>query len=103
MDVRAEIATYMPVDEFLRIQDRLAELRHEEEQKLKALAELQQYYVDARSDGDRDKVKAAVAEIRELSKTTRQEIRALNAELSKHMPLDVARSLYDRLQNTANS
>ena len=96
MDVLAEIARYMPVDEFVRVQNRLAELRHDEELKLKALAELQQYYVNARSDADRDKVKAAVAEIRELSKKTRQEIHTLNAELSNYMPLDVARDLYNK-------
>lgn len=67
--------------ETLRIRARLAELRNEEEQKLKALAELQQYYVEARSDEEREKVRQAVAEIRELSKKARQEIRELNAQL----------------------
>ena len=69
--------------EVSRIRARLAELRGEEEQKLKALAQLQQYYVDARSDEEREQVRQAVAEIREISKKARQEIRELNTQLAK--------------------
>ena len=69
--------------EVSRIRARLAELRREEEQKLKALAELQQFYLEARSDEEREKVRLAVAEIRELSRKSRQEIRDLNQKLAK--------------------
>src|SRR5262245_8390467 len=94
-DVTAEIAKRMPVEDFVRIQKRLEELRKEEEEKLKALADLQKYYLAAGTDSEREAVKNAVGKIREISKMARQEIRSLNNELVKHMSLQEAKSFWD--------
>ena len=71
----------MKDDDFVRIQQRLAELRKEEEAKLVALSELQKAYLSANSDAQRDAVKETVGKIRELSKIHRQEIRELKQKL----------------------
>ena len=95
-EIEHEISTRMAVDEFLKIQERLAFLRNEEQLKLTALAELQQIYVAAGSDQEREMVKNAVGQIREVSRKTREEIRALNSIIHQHMPLDEAKELYER-------
>ena len=102
-EVGAEIATRIPLEEFLRIQERLAVLRKEEELKLKALAELQQVYVAANTDQQRDLVKDTVAQIREISRKTREDIRALNSELFKRMPLQEAKELYENYLQAAHN
>jgi hypothetical protein len=94
--IEAEICARMPLQEFLKIQERLAFLRNEEELKLKALAELQQVYLAATSDERREMVKQAVGQIREISKKTREEIRALNSAIFQKMPLDEAKQLYEK-------
>ena len=86
----------MPLEEFVRIHERLAFLRHEEEMKLKALAELQQVYVSANTDQQRDLVKNAVAQIREISRKSREEIRSLNSRVFERMPLQEAKELYEK-------
>ena len=86
----------MPLEEFLKIQERLAFLRNEEELKLKALADLQQIYVSATSDQDREMVKQAVGQIREISKKTREEIRSLNSLIYQRMSLEEAKDLYEK-------
>jgi len=86
----------MSLEEFIRIHERLAFLRNEEELKLKALAELQKVYASANSDQQRDLVKDAVAQIRELSRKTREEIRALNSVVYQRMPLQEAKDLYEK-------
>ena len=96
VEVEREITQGMNLDEFVQIHKRLAELRKEEEDKLKALAELQQYYVSANSDLQREQVKQAVAQIRELSRKTREEIRSLNTRLAQHWDLSRAKELYER-------
>lgn len=90
----------MPLEDFLKIHERLHELKREDEQKLQALAELQQYYNAAGSDEEREKVRSAVAQIREISRQTREEIRVLKIELSRHMPLDQALRLYQEWQKS---
>ena len=97
LQIQKEISRYIPMDKFLRLQERLTELRKEEEEKLKALAELQKAYLAANSDSDREVVKMTVRKIRELSKLTRTEIRSLTQELSNHMPLSLAHDFYQRL------
>ena len=94
--IRQEIAAYMDCDEFVRSQARLAELKKEEEAKLRALAELQQAYVTANSDAERDHVKQMVGRIREISKLARGEIRELKQQILAHMTLEVANDLYER-------
>ena len=96
-EVQKEISQYMPCEEFVRIQLRLTELRKEEENKLLALADLQKAYLSANSDAERDSVKEVVVKIRELSKAARQEIKDLNAKIVSHLPLELARTLYDCL------
>ena len=93
-EIEAEITKRMPLEDFLRIQERLTFLRKEEEEKLKALAELQQIYLAANSDQQRDTVKLAVAEIRELSRKTREELRSLNTLLHQNFDLSRAKELY---------
>jgi regulator of sirC expression with transglutaminase-like and TPR domain len=95
-EIETQIADRMSLDEFLRIQERLVFLRGEEEMKLKALAELQQVYVSASTDQQRDLVKEAVAQIREISRKTREEIRALNSVIYERMPLEEAKQLYEK-------
>jgi regulator of sirC expression with transglutaminase-like and TPR domain len=94
--IELEISSKMPLDEFLKIQERLAFLRKEEDLKLKALAELQQIYVAAASDQEREMVKQAVGQIREISKKTREEIRAFNTMIHQHMTLEEAKELYEK-------
>ena len=97
------ITSRMPLDEFLRIQERLAFLRREEAEKLKALAELQEVYVSANSDQQREMVKEMVGQIRELSRNTREEIRSLNSKIHQHMELAEARELYAEYQTATQS
>ncbi len=97
LQLEEEIAALMPYDKFVRVHQRLAELRSGEEQKLKLLAELQKSYVSADSDLEREKVKEVVGKIRELSKTAREEIRSLNREILNYMPVEKARELYQEL------
>ena len=97
--IEADIAGHMRLEDFLRIHARLNELKREDEQKLQALAELQQYYNAAGSDKEREKVRSAVAQIREISRQTREDIRLLKIELSRHMPLDQALKLYQEWKN----
>ncbi len=97
-NLKQEIEQYMPYDEFAVIQQRLSELRMEEEAKLAALAELQKAYLSANSDAQREAVKETVGKIRELSKIHRQEIRELNQRLLKHMTLEQAKDLYEKLR-----
>lgn len=94
--IQAEISKHMPFAEFLRIFNRIDELKHEEEAKLKALGDLQKMYVSANSDEQREAVKQMVVQIRELSRQHRQEIRALNDEIQKAMPFAQAQDLYKR-------
>lgn len=91
-----EITTLMPVETFLQIYNRLKQLRTEEEQKLTFLGELQKSYVQAGSDEERDKVKQMVGKIRELSKIAREEIKTLQREIQKFMPIEKAREFYKR-------
>ncbi|MCI0413560.1 hypothetical protein L0222_12275 [bacterium] len=92
--IEAEIDKHMPLDEFLRIHERLAYLRKEEEDKLGALAELQKAYLAANTEQQQEMVKNAVGQIRELSRKTREEIRSLNSIVFQRMPLQLARELY---------
>jgi len=101
--IEAKIGAKMPLQEFLRIQERLIILRNEEDLKLKALAELQQVYVAAGSDEQREMVKQAVGQIREISKNTREEIRALNSTLVQKITLDEAKELYERYQKASHN
>jgi hypothetical protein len=41
-------------------------------------------------------VKQAVGQIREISKKTREEIRALNTTIHQHMSLEEAKELYEK-------
>ena len=100
-EIEQEIGELMPVDDFLQIQRRLRDLRFEEDAKLRALAELQQVYLSANTDEERDLVKDAVAKIRDLSRVTRQEIRDLNNRIVQFMSLDVARELFERYEKSA--
>jgi hypothetical protein len=100
-EIEQEIGDLMPLDEFLQIQRRLKDLRFEEDAKLRALAELQQVYLSANTDQERELVKEAVARIRELSRTTRQEIRELNNRLVQYMSLEQARDLFDRYEKSS--
>ncbi len=102
-DIRDEIQKYMDFEEFIRIQGRLKFLRGEEEAKLRALAELQQAFLAANTDLEREKVSYAVANIRELSRKTREEIRSLNSEIIKHMSLELAKSLCEKFSAEARS
>jgi hypothetical protein len=95
-EIESEITKHMPLDEFLRIHERLAYLRKEEEDKLSALAELQKTYLSANTEQQQEMVKNMVGQIRELSRKTREEIRSLNSIVFQHMPLQLARELYDR-------
>ena len=95
-EIVTRITQLMPLEEFLRIQQRLTFLRKEEEDKLKALAELQTVYVSANSDEQREMVKQMVGQIRELSRKTREEIRSLNSTIHQHMELSEARELYEQ-------
>ena len=95
-EVIAEITQNFPLDEFLRMQERLAFLRKEEEEKLRALGELQAVYVSATTDQQRDLVKTAVGQIRELSRKTREEIRTINSRIYERMQLARAKELYEQ-------
>jgi hypothetical protein len=100
--IRQEIAGYMDCDVFVRSLTRLAELKKEEEAKLRALAELQQAYVAANSEADYEQIKQMVVRIREMSKLARAEIRDLKQQILAHMSLEKANDLYERfLQSTA--
>ena len=102
-EIVVQITDRMPLDEFLQIQQRLAFLRREEEEKLKALAELQAVYVSATSDQQRNMVTDMVAQIRELSRKTREEIRSLNTRIHQHMDLAKAKELYGQYQIATQS
>jgi regulator of sirC expression with transglutaminase-like and TPR domain len=95
-EIEKQITLRMPLEEFLRIQERLAVLRKDEDMKLKALAELQKAYLAANTDEQQEMVKYAVAQIREISRKTREEIRALNSKIYEHMPLADAKDLYEK-------
>ncbi len=96
-NLRLELEQYIPYEKFIQIQQRLSELRREEEAKLMALAELQKAYLAANSDSQRDAVKETVGKIRELSKIHRQEIRELNQQLLQHMTLEQAKTFSEKL------
>jgi hypothetical protein len=96
IELEREIATIMPLETFLGIQKRLAQLRSEEEKKLAFLGDLQKSYNAASSDRERDQVKQAVGKIRELSKIARKEIRGLHLEMQKFMPLERSREYYKK-------
>ena len=98
-EIENEIVARMPLEEFLQIQERLAFLRNEEELKLKALAELQKAYLSANTEQQQEMVKGAVAQIREFSRKTREEIRALNSKIYEHMQLADAKELYEKYLN----
>jgi hypothetical protein len=100
-EIEQEIGELMPLDEFLQIQRRLKDLRFEEDAKLRALAELQQVYLSAYTDQERDLVKEAVGKIRELSRSTRQEIRELNNRIVQYMSLEQARDLFERYEKSS--
>jgi hypothetical protein len=102
-EIEKEISKMMPLEEFLQIQRRLRELHHEENVKLQALAELQQVYLSANTDAERDMVKQAVAQIRELSKTTRTQIRELNSKIAEYMSLEQAYDLFSRYEEAAST
>jgi hypothetical protein len=99
--IRQQIASYIDCDTFIRIQERLAELRKEEEAKLNALADLQKAYNSASSDAERENVKQIVGKIREISRTARVEIRELKQQILAHMPLERATELYNQLLNSS--
>lgn len=101
--IEEEISKVMPLEEFLQIQRRLRELHHEENVKLQALAELQQVYLSANTDAERDMVKQAVAQVRELSKATRAEIRELNSKVAEYMSLEQAYELFSRYEEAAST
>lgn len=101
--IEEEISRIMPLEEFLQIQRRLRELHHEENVKLQALAELQQVYLSANTDAERDMVKQAVGQIRELSKATRTQIRELNSKVAKYMSLEQAYDLFSRYEEAASA
>lgn len=84
----------MPYDDFVRIQSRLAQLRKEEEDKLKALADLQQAFLSATTERETETVRKTVGEIREISRAARQEVRQLIGEIQRHMSVDLARNFY---------
>jgi hypothetical protein len=96
LEIESAITAHMPLDEFLRIHDRLAWLRGQEDERLKALAELQKGYVAAITDQQREKIKNMVGQIREISRKMREEIRALNTIVHQHMPLAEAKQLYEQ-------
>jgi hypothetical protein len=102
-DIEAEIRKHMPMDEFLRIHERLAYLRNEEENKLTALAELQKTYLAANTQEQQEMVKQMVGQIRELSRKTREEIRSLNSIVYQHMPLQLAKEVYEQYLEAARS
>jgi len=102
-EIEEEIAKSMSLEEFLQIQHRLRDLHHEENAKLQALAELQQVYLSANTDAERDMVKQTVGQIRELSRLTRAEIRKLNSRIVEHMPLEQARDLFSRYEQASIS
>jgi thioesterase domain-containing protein len=102
-EIEVEITKYMPLEEFLRIQERLAFLRKEEENKLSALAELQKAYLAANTDHQQEMVKNTVGQIRELSRKTREEIRSLNSVIFQRMPLQLAKELYDNYLEAARA
>ena len=102
-EIAGLITDRMPLDEFLRIQERLAYLRQEETEKLKALAELQAVYVSADNDKQRDMVKEMVGQIREMSRKTREEIRSLNSTIHQHMQLSEAKELFEQYRKATQS
>lgn len=102
-EIEKEISKVMPLEKFLQIQRRLRELHHEENVKLQALAELQQVYLSANTDAERDMVKEAVGQIRELSKSTRSEIRELNNKIAERMSLEEAFDLFSRYEEAASA
>lgn len=102
-DIEIEISKMMPLEEFLQIQRRLRELHHEENVKLQALGELQQVYLSANTDAERDMVKQAVSQIRELSKATRTQIRELNSKIAEYMSLELAFDLFSRYEEAASA
>src|SRR5262245_36763780 len=102
-EIEKEISDVMPLEEFLQIQRRLRELHHEENVKLQALAELQQVYLSANTDAERDMVKQAVGQIRELSKVTRTQIRELNGKIAVYMSLEQAYDLFSRYEEAASA
>lgn len=97
--IRQEIASFMDYENFVRTQERLSQLKTEEEAKLKALADLQQAYLSANSDQQRDSVKQMVGKIREMSKLARIEIRELKQQILRHMSLEKANELHGRLKD----
>src|SRR5262245_21872976 len=103
-EIEQQITARMPLEEFLRIHERLAILRKDENLKLNALAELQKAYLAANTDEQREMVKDAVAQIREISRKTREEIRSLNNKIHEHIPLPEAKELYEKyLQSKTSS
>ncbi len=99
-EIALEIEKYMPLNDFLNTHKRLAELRSQEDEALKALAQLQQAYLAAATDQQRDAVKTMVGQIREISRETRLEIRSLNTTIHSRLPLDQAKELYARYTET---
>lgn len=97
-DVINEISKYIPYADFLRIYGRILELEKEEDAKLEALSNLQEAFLSASTDAERDYVKRTVGEIRELSKAARAELRALRSEIIKFMSLETAKDLYRKLE-----
>ena len=102
-EIRKQIGLLMDVDRFIEIEIRLTELRKDEDGKLAALAELQKAYLSATTDEEQEMVKQTVGRIRELSRTTRLEIRALNQEIVQHMTLEKAKQLYEMLLQAKSS
>jgi len=102
-EVRKQIGLLMDVDRFVEIQTRVAGLRKDENGKLAALAELQKAYLSATTDEEKEMVKQTVGRIRELSRITRLEIRALNHEIVQHMTLEQGRDLYNLLLQAQSS
>ena len=97
--IQSEISVYIPYEDFVRIENRLEELKKEEDAKLQALSDLQQAYVSANSDFEKNYVKEMVGQIREMSRTARAEIRALNQEIVAHnLTLERARELYQKIK-----
>jgi hypothetical protein len=95
-EIEQQITSRMPLEEFLKIQERVAILRKDEDMKLNALGELQKAYLAANTDEQREMVKDAVGQIREISRKTREEIRALNSKIYERMPLAEAKELYEK-------
>lgn len=96
-EIEEQIRKYMPVERFIQLNRRLEVLQRDQDLKLKALGELREYYLSAGTEKELQTIKETVGQIREISRTTRTEIRAIKSEIAAALPLDVALELYRNL------